>query len=147
MKRSRGRNFDMKRLFRPLCILEKQKFLPQSTLRLYWRFERLDDIAVREVVLKFADLKLVKRERVDRCVEAEEELCVRLHDLVLELSKKMEVDEQKACHFGLINAYRSIVENGRSWKQVQERAGRWKTMDKFWKFIEAFHCERLLVRT
>ena len=61
--RTGGRNYDMGRLFRSLCILEKQQFLPASTLKLYWRFEGLDEMEVREVVRKFADLNLVKRGR------------------------------------------------------------------------------------
>ena len=50
---------------------------------------------VREVVRKFADLNLVKRERVDRYIVKDNKICVRLHDLVLELCKKMKVDEQQ----------------------------------------------------
>ena len=32
--RSGGRNYEMNRLFRSLCILEKQQFLPEVTLKL-----------------------------------------------------------------------------------------------------------------
>ena len=66
--RSEERNYDMRRLFRSFCILEKQQFLPESTLKLYWRLEGLDETEVREVAQKFADLNLMKRERVDSCI-------------------------------------------------------------------------------
>ena len=91
-----GRNYDMGRLFLSLCILDKRQFLSESTLKLFWGLGGLDELAVREVMGKFADLNLVKRERVDRRIVKEEQLCVGLHDLVLELCKKMEVDEQQA---------------------------------------------------
>ena len=103
----------MGRLFRSLCILEKQQFLPESTLKLYWRLEELDEIGVREVVRKFADLNLVKREREDRTIVKEEQFCFRMHDLVLGLCKKMEVDEQPSRHIVLINAYRSVLEGAK----------------------------------
>ena len=109
---SGGRNYDMGRLFCSLCILEKQQFLPESTLKLYWEFEGLDEMEAREVVQKFANLNLLKRERIDRSVFQDEQFCVRLHDLVLELCKKMEVEEQERWHLGLINAYRLVLEDG-----------------------------------
>ena len=40
---------------------------------------------VREIVRKFVDLNLTERERVDGCIVNEEQFCVLLHDLLLEL--------------------------------------------------------------
>ena len=152
--RSGGRNYDMARLFRSLCILEKQQFLPESTLKLYWRLERLDGSEVREVVRKFADLNLVRRERVDSCTVKKEQFCVRLHDLVLELCKKMEVDEQQKWHIGLVNGYRSVLEDG---KVMETGSGAWWKMEDdghlstnlsrhlvasgYWKELEALLCD------
>ena len=83
--RSGGRNYDMKRLFRSLCILEKQNFLPKSTLKLYWGSDGLDEMDVRMVLRKFANLNIMSRKRVGKSVVKDEEYLVRLYDLVLEL--------------------------------------------------------------
>ena len=109
---SEGRNYHMGRLFRSLCILEKQQFLQESTLKLYWGFEGLDEMEVREVVRKFANLNIMRRELVHKSVVKDEQFCVRLHDLVLELCKKMEVEEKKRWRISLINAYRLVLEDG-----------------------------------
>ena len=135
--RREGRNYDMGRLFRSLCILENQQFLPESALKLFWGFEGLDEMKVKEAVKKFADVNLVKRERVDRCIVKEEEFCVRLHDLVLELCKEMGVDEQQAWHIGLINAYRSVLEDS---KVMERGSGAW------WKMEDDGHISRNLSR-
>ena len=79
-------------------------------------------MALRDLVLKLADLNLAKRKRVDRCTVTEEQSCVPLHDLVLDLCKIMEVDEQKAWHIGLIDAYRLIIEDD---KVIKTRSGAW----------------------
>ena len=129
-ERSGDRNYDMGRLFRSLCILEKQQFLPESTLKLYWKFEGLCEMDVKGVLRKLADLNLVKRERVDKCIVKEEQFCVRLHDLVLELSKNLQVNEQQAGHIGLINAYRSILEDV---KVMETGSGAW------WKIEDDEH--------
>ena len=128
--RSEGRNYDMGRLFRSLCILEKQQFLPESTLKLYWGFEGLDQMEVREVVGKFANLNIIRRERVDKSVVKGEQFCVRLHDLVLELCKKMEVEEKKNWHHGLVNAYRLVLEDG---EVTEAHPGAW------WKLKDDGH--------
>ena len=109
--RSERRNLDMGHLFRSLRILEKQQFLPESTLKLYWKSEGLDEMQVREVAKKFADLNFVKRERVSSCIVKGNKVCVRLHDLVHELCDRMKVYEQQAWHIGLINGYRSVSED------------------------------------
>ena len=67
----------------------------KSTLKLYWRFEGMDEMGVSEVVEKFANLNIMKRERVDKSVVKDEQFCVRFHDLVVEICKKMEVYEKK----------------------------------------------------
>ena len=85
----------MGHLLRSLCILEKQQFLPESTMKLYWRSERQDEMMLREVVGKFANLNIMKRERVDKSVVKDEHFCFRFYDLVLELCKKMEANEKK----------------------------------------------------
>ena len=77
------RDYDMGRLFRSLRILEKEQFLPESAQKLYWKLEGLDEMEVREVVKKLADFNLVRRERKDRCIVEDKEVCIRLHDLVL----------------------------------------------------------------
>ena len=61
----------------------------------------------------FADLKLVKLERVDRCTFKDNQICVRLHVISLQLCKKMAVEEEQAWHTGLINGYRSVLEEGK----------------------------------
>ena len=96
--------------------------------------EELCEMEAREVVGKFADLNLVKRERVDRCIVKEEQFCVRIHDLLPELCKKMEVDEQQAWHIGLINAYTTVLEEG---KVSETRSGAWWKMEygRRWTYI------------
>ena len=116
----------MVRLFRSLCILEKQLVLLESALKLFWGFEVLGELEVKEVLRKFTDLNLVKRERVDRCILNEKPFCVRLHDLVLGLSQKMKVDEQQAWDTCLINAYRSVLEDG---KVTETRSRAWWNME------------------
>ena len=115
--RSGGRKYYMVRLFRSLCILEKQQFLPESALNLFWGFEGLGELEVKEVMRKFTDLNLVKRERVDGCIFNEEPFCIRLHDFVLGLCKTMKIDEQQVWHICLINAYRSALEDGKVMKK------------------------------
>lgn len=50
---------------------------------------------------KFANLNILEREQVGRCIFKEEQFCVRLHDWVL---KSMEVDEQQEWVMGLIGS-------------------------------------------
>ena len=40
----------------------------------------------------------------------ENKICVRLHDLVLELCKRMKGEEHKAWYIGLVNAYGLVLE-------------------------------------
>ena len=61
--RSNGRKYEMRLLFESLCILEKQEAIPESTLMLYWSMSKH---SVHEVVRKFADLSIVRREKFDR---------------------------------------------------------------------------------
>ena len=128
--RSGGRDYEMGRLFRSLCILEKQHFLPRSTLKSYWGHEGLGEVEVREVVGKFANLNLVEREWVDSWIVKEEQFCVGAHDLVLGLRKTMEVEEKQTWHIGLINAYRSVLEGG---KVIRAGGGGW------WKIEDDGH--------
>ena len=132
--RSGGRNYDMRRLFCSLCILEKQQFLPESTQKLYWGREGLGETGASEVVRKFANLNLVKRELVDMSIV--KEFCVRLHDLVLELCKKMEVNE-RAWHNHLIEAYKSVLQEG---EVVETDSIAW------WKMEDDGHISRNLAR-
>ena len=89
------------------------QFQPESTLKLYWGREGLDETKVSEVVRKFANPNLVKRERMDRSIVKVKQYCVRLHDLVYGLKKKMAGDEQQGWHTGLIDAYRLVLEGGK----------------------------------
>ena len=81
---------------------------------------------VRGVVVKFANLNLVKRERVESCIVKVKQFCVRLHDLVLELCKKMIGDEQQAWYIGLLNAYRLALEDG---EVIGTGGGAWWKME------------------
>ena len=64
------------------------------------------------VLRKFANLYIMIREQVDESVLEDEQFCVRLHDLVFELRKKMENDEKRRQHIGLINAYTLGLDDG-----------------------------------
>ena len=114
MERSGGRNYNIECLFRSLSILEKQQLVQESALKLFWVFGRLDEMEAREVMRKFADPNLVRCEQVDGCISKEGQFCVRLHDLMLELCRKMKAGEYQDLNIGLINAYRPIVEGGRA---------------------------------
>ena len=46
------------------------------------------------------NLNIMRRERVEKFAVKEEQFCVCLHDLVLELCKKMEINGKEECHFG-----------------------------------------------
>ena len=119
---SGGRNYDLRRLFRSLCILEKQQLIPESTLELYWR---LDKQQVGEVVRKFTNLNIVKRELVDRSTSDNRQVpqfFIRLHDLVLELCQEMELDKQEEWHMRLVGSYRSTLEDG---KEMETQSMDW----------------------
>ena len=58
-----GRNMDMGRLFRSLCVLEEQKLTPERALKRYWG---LDNRQVGEIVRKFNNLNIVKRDLLKR---------------------------------------------------------------------------------
>ena len=121
------RNYDMRQLFRSLCVLEKQQSIPESTLKLFWRLEKRQ---VGEVVRKFANLNIAKRELLDLPAYENRkapQFCLRLHDLVLELCQEMEIDEQDSWHISLINAYRLTLDDSNatethlaSWWKVQD---------------------------
>ena len=105
-----GRNYDMRRLFRSLCILENQLLIPESTLELFWG---LDKRQVDEVVRKFINQNIVKRELVDRSTGDNRQVpqfFIRLHDLVLKLCQDMETDKQEEWHMRLIDSYRLTLE-------------------------------------
>ena len=59
---SSDRNNDIGCLFSSLCTLGKQQFLTESTLKLYWGFEGIDEMGVNEVVENFANLNIMRRE-------------------------------------------------------------------------------------
>ena len=103
---------------------------------------------------KFADLNLVKRERVHSCIVKVKQHCVRLHDLVLDLCKKMAGNEQKAWHVGLINAYRLALEDrevirtggGAWWKiendgHISANLSRHLIASGCWTELEAILCD------
>ena len=50
---------------------------------------------MREVMGKFVDITLAKRERVFRSTAIEEQFCVLVDNLELELCTTMEVEERK----------------------------------------------------
>ena len=85
-------------LFCSMSILEKQQFLPVCTLKLYWELEGLEEMEVREVVRKIEEFNLLERERVNRSIFEDRRFCIRAYDFVLELYKKMKVDEEQGRH-------------------------------------------------
>ena len=105
---------------------------------------------VRRVLEKFANLNIMSRERVGKSVVKDEQFCMRLHDLVLELSKNMEVNEKKRLHMGLINAYRLVLGDGEvteagsgAWWKVKDdghvsgNLSRHLTASGYWTELEA----------
>ena len=81
----------MNRLFRSLSVLEKKKSKPEHTLELFWGLSKRQ---TREVLRKFADLNIVRRELVKLIANNRNvsQFCGHLHDLVLEFRQEMEVD-------------------------------------------------------
>ena len=77
---------------------------------------------VRRVLRKFANLNIASRGRLGKSVLEDEQFCVRLHDLVLELRKKMEVDEKKSWHISLIRGCRLVLKDG---EVTHVRPGAW----------------------
>ena len=108
--RAGERDFDMRRLFRSLCVLEKQQSIPESTLKLLWG---LGNRQVSEIVRKFVNLNIAKREIQNRSASNNRQFCLHLHDLILELCQEMAVEEQEQWHMNLVNAYRLTLEGGK----------------------------------
>ena len=108
---SGGRNLNMRRLFRSLCVLEKQQLMPESILEQYWA---LNELQMSEVVEKFTNLYIVKRDLLKRSININSKISqfhVYMHDLVLELCQEMVVGEENEWHLRLINAYRMTLED------------------------------------
>ena len=106
-----GRNIDVRRLFRSLCVLEKQQLLPESKLQQYWGLNKRD---VGELVQKFRNLSIVKRDILRRSTNTNSEVSqfyVHMHDLVLELCQEMVVGEEEEWHLMLINSYRWTLQD------------------------------------
>lgn len=55
-------------MFKSLRVLKKQQLMPETMLARYWSVgeDQVDKDEVDEVVEKFADLGIVKREQLDR---------------------------------------------------------------------------------
>ena len=107
---SGGRNTDMRRLFRSLCVLEKQQLIPVSTLEQYWG---LDEQQVGEIVRELANLNIVKREskRSTNTDSKVSQFYVCMNDVALELCQEMAVEEEKEWHLKLVNSYRLTLED------------------------------------
>ena len=84
-----GLNIDMRRLFKSSCVLKKQLLIPESTLERYWGPGKRQ---VGEIVRKFTNLKIVKRDMVKRSTKNSSEVSqffVGMHDLLLGLCQYM----------------------------------------------------------
>jgi len=66
--RTDGRDYDMRRMFKSLCVLGKQQLMPETALTRYWSVgdDQVDEDQVDEVVEKFVDLGILEREPLER---------------------------------------------------------------------------------